>query len=53
MIYFENDKEHCYVWPALALSTADEFWIGIGWLWFEIGWRSGSGGEGEEVRNPV
>ncbi len=41
MMYFENDKEHYLVWPALALSLSDEFWIGIGWLNFEFGWRAG------------
>lgn len=44
MFYFEAYKEHVFVWPALAVSLSDEFWIGIGWLNFEIGWRSGDGG---------
>lgn len=43
MIYLETDKEHYFVWPALAVSLGDEFWIGIGWLNFEIGWRNGDG----------
>jgi hypothetical protein len=34
----------------LALGLDDEFWIGIGWLNFEIGWRNGDGGWGNEAR---
>jgi hypothetical protein len=49
MLYFETDQPHWLVWPALAVGIDDEFWIGIGWLNFEIGWRSGSGGFGDEV----
>lgn len=56
MLYFEADKEHVFVWPALAVSLSDEFWIGIGWLNFEFGWRSGDGGSSDEdvsgVENP-
>jgi hypothetical protein len=32
------------------LSLDDEFWIGIGWLNFEIGWRNGDGGWGDEAK---
>jgi hypothetical protein len=32
------------------LGLDDEFWIGIGWLNFEIGWRNGDGGWGDEAR---
>lgn len=48
MIYFECDQDHCLVWPVLAVSVRGEFWIGLGWLNFEIGWRSGDDGETEE-----
>jgi hypothetical protein len=41
MIYFEKDYDHFLVWPVLAFGLGDEFWIGIGWLTFEIGWRKG------------
>jgi hypothetical protein len=34
----------------LELGLDDEFWIGIGWLNFEIGWRNGDGGWGDEVK---
>jgi len=47
MIYFENDQPHFAVWPYLALGLEGEFWIGLGWLNFELGWRSGDGGDGE------
>jgi len=46
MIYFEYDQPHYLVWPTLAVGIDDEFWIGIGWLNFEIGWRNGDGGGG-------
>lgn len=45
MIYFETDQPHYLVWPALAVGIDDEFWIGIGWLNFEVGWRNGDGGD--------
>ena len=47
MIYFETDQPHYFVWPSLAVGIDDEFWIGIGWLNFEIGWRNGDGGDYE------
>jgi hypothetical protein len=47
MIYFETDKEHCFLWPVVAVSLGDEFWLGLGWLNFELGWRSGDDGDGE------
>ena len=50
MIYFEHNQPHYFVWPVLALGLDDEFWIGIGWLNFEIGWRNGDGGWGDEAR---
>ena len=50
MIYFEHDQDHWLVWPVLAIGLKDEFWIGIGWLNFEIGWRSGDGGWGDEAK---
>ena len=53
MMYFENDKEHYFVWPALALSLSGEFWIGIGWLNFEFGWRSGDDGWNDKARQEV
>ncbi len=45
MIYFEHDKEYVFLWPSIAISTVGEFWIGLAWLCFEIGWRSGDDGE--------
>ena len=50
MIYFEHNQPHYFVWPVLALGLDNEFWIGIGWLNFEIGWRNGDGGWGDEAR---
>lgn len=50
MIYFETDQPHWLVWPALAIGLDDEFWIGIGWMNCEIGWRSGTGGFGDMTR---
>ena len=50
MIYFEHNQPHYFVWPCLALGLDDEFWIGIGWLNFEIGWRNGDGGWGNEAK---
>lgn len=44
MIYIETDQDHWLVWPVLAIGLGDEFWIGIGWLNCEIGWRNGNGG---------
>ena len=50
MIYFEHNQPHYFVWPCLALGLDDEFWIGIGWLNFEIGWRNGDGGWENEAK---
>ena len=50
MIYVEYDQPHYLVWPALAVGIDDEFWIGIGWLNFEIGWRNGAGGYGDATK---
>ena len=50
MIYFEHNQPHYFVWPVLALGLDDEFWIGIGWLNFEIGWRNGDGGWGDKAK---
>jgi hypothetical protein len=50
MIYFETDQPHYLVWPALAVGIDNEFWIGIGWLNFEIGWRNGDGGDAEAMQ---
>lgn len=50
MFYFETNQPHYFVWPVLAVSLYDEFWIGIGWLNFEIGWRKGDGGWGDELK---
>ena len=50
MMYFENNQPHYLVWPALAVGIDDEFWIGIGWLNFEIGWRNGDDGWGDEAK---
>ena len=50
MIYFETDKDYFMVWPALAVSLGDEFWIGIAWLNFEFGWRNGDGGDGDYLQ---
>jgi hypothetical protein len=47
MIYFEANQPHVTVWPYLAVAVEGEFWIGLGWLNFEFGWRSGDGGDGE------
>ena len=46
MFYLETNQPHYLVWPALAVGIDEEFWIGIGWLNFEIGWRNGDGGWG-------
>lgn len=48
MMYFEHDKEYIMLWPAIAISLADEFWIGLAWLNFELGWRNGDDGDGEK-----
>jgi hypothetical protein len=45
MFYFEHDQDHYLVWPVLAVGIRDEFWVGLGWLNFEVGWRNGDGGE--------
>jgi hypothetical protein len=29
------------VWPVIACSNGGEFWVGVGWLNFEFGWRKG------------
>jgi hypothetical protein len=50
LIYVEYDQPHYLVWPALAVGIDDEFWIGIGWLNFEIGWRNGAGGYGDATK---
>lgn len=53
MIYFEHDQDHWLVWPVLAIGLKDEFWIGIGWLNCEIGWRSGDDGWGDEAAHGI
>ena len=50
MIYFVHDQQHCLLWPVLAVGWADDFWIGLGWLDFEIGWRTGEGGDSDELK---
>jgi hypothetical protein len=50
MIYFEKNQPHIAVWPYLAVGIDDEFWIGLGWLNFEIGWRNGGGGFGDDAK---
>ena len=42
MMYIEMNQPHYLVWPALAFGRNDTegFWIGIGWLNKEIGWKS-------------
>lgn len=50
MMYFEHDKEYVIIWPAVAVSLANEFWIGLAWLNFEVGWRSGDDGDKHESR---
>jgi hypothetical protein len=44
MMYFERNQPHCLVWPALGFGRDDlhGFWIGIGWLNMEIGWKEKS-----------
>ena len=37
--YIETNQPHILVWPVIAISRSDEFWVGIGWLNFELGWR--------------
>ena len=50
MIYFETDQPHFLVWPVIAIGLEGEFWIGLGWLNLEVGWRSGDdGGWGDEA----
>jgi hypothetical protein len=41
MMYFEKNQPHYLVWPVLAFGKDDiqGFWIGIGWLNKEIGWK--------------
>lgn len=53
MFYLETNQPHYFVWPVLALGLDDEFWIGIGWLNFEIGWRNGDGGWGDEAAHGI
>jgi hypothetical protein len=50
MFYLETNQPHYFVWPALAVGIDDELWIGLGWLNFEIGWRNGDGGWGDELK---
>ena len=40
MIYVEKNQPHYLLWPVLAFGFEDKFWIGIGWLNKEIGWKS-------------
>lgn len=47
MFYFEYDKPYVLVWPVIAVSLADEFWIEIGWLNCIAGWRVADGGDPE------
>jgi hypothetical protein len=46
MMYFERNQPHWLVWPALAFGRDDlnGFWIGIGWLNMEIGWKEKNNG---------
>jgi hypothetical protein len=53
MIYFETDQPHFVVWPYLAVGIDDELWIGVGWLNFEIGWRNGDGGLGDDTNHGI
>lgn len=41
MIYVEKNQPHYLAWPVLAFgkSETEGFWVGIGWLNKEIGWR--------------
>jgi hypothetical protein len=41
MMYFERNQPHYLVWPALGFGRDDlhGFWIGIGWLNMEVGWK--------------
>jgi hypothetical protein len=41
MMYVETNYPHYLVWPALAFGRDDlhGFWIGIGWLNMEVGWK--------------
>ena len=39
--YFEKEQPHILLLPTIAISSKGEFWIGIGWLSFEFGWRAG------------
>ena len=52
-MYFETNQPHYLVWPALAIGIDDEFWIGIGWLNFEFGWRNGDGGSGDKLTHGI
>jgi len=50
MFYLETNQTHWLVWPCLAVGIDDELWIGMGWLNFEIGWRDGDSGWGNEAK---
>ena len=50
MFYLETNQTHRLVWPCLAVGIDDELWIGMGWLNFEIGWRDGDSGWGNEAK---
>ena len=39
--YLEKNQPHYLLWPVLAFGNERDFWIGIGFLNFEFGWRSG------------
>jgi hypothetical protein len=45
--YFIDDHDYLSLWPVIAVSLQEEFWIGVNWLQYEMGWRSGDGGDGE------
>ncbi len=49
-IYVERNQPHIAVWPYLAIGLGEEFWIGLGWLNLEIGWRSGCVAAEEEAQ---
>jgi hypothetical protein len=39
--YFIPKQPHYLLWPVIAWGFKDETWVCLGWLCFEIGWRSG------------
>ena len=45
MMYFEKNQPHYLLWPVIGFGFKSDlgegFWIGIGWLNFEFGWRKG------------